>query len=169
MADRQHVALMHHDLLRVAAHGPAGRVIGLAVVGTDHVVAIVFQTFFAIRTGLAAVDDTAHADQVTDLEFADVVADGGNTAHDLVTGDAGVLGAGPFGTDLVQVGVADAAIGDVDLHIVRAGGAAGDFQMFDRLVGGVGTISVDWHGDLLSNRANKLALRKNRSGVGNLS
>ncbi|MNI26794.1 hypothetical protein D3C73_805110 [compost metagenome] len=42
MADAQHVALMHHDVLRVAAQRPAGCVRCREVVGANHVVAVVF-------------------------------------------------------------------------------------------------------------------------------
>lgn len=88
--------------------------------------------------------------------------------YDFVVGDVGILGVGLFGMDLVQVGVIDVVIGDVDLYIVWVGGVVGDFQMFDWFVGGVCVISVDWYGDFFSKWVNKLVLRKNRLGVGNL-
>lgn len=94
---------------------------------------------------LAAVDDAADAHQVARLETLHVRADGGDPAHDLVARHTGVLGAIPFGTHLVQVGVADAAEGDVDLDIMHAGRAAGDLQRFERLVARVGAIGFHKH------------------------
>src|SRR5690606_12618875 len=58
----------------------------------------------------------------------------------------GKLRAGPLGTHLMQVRVADAAVEDVDLHIMRARRAADDLHGFDRLGAGVGAIGVDGHG-----------------------
>ena len=52
----------------------------------------------------------------------------------------------PFGPHLVQVGMADAAKGNVDLHVVRTGCAAGDLQGFEGLVARMGTVSVNGHG-----------------------
>ena len=43
----------------------------------------------------------------------------------------------------MEVGVADAAIGDVDLHIVRAGRAARDVHGFEGLVARVSAIGFD--------------------------
>jgi len=75
-----------------------------------------------------------------------VLADGGHAADDFVARNARKEGAGPFGAHLVEVGVADAAEGDVDLHVVLARRAAGDVHRFERFVGGVGAVSFDSHG-----------------------
>jgi hypothetical protein len=45
----------------------------------------------------------------------------------------------------VEVGVAHAAEGDVDLHVVRARRAAGDVHGFEGQVAGVGAIGFDGH------------------------
>jgi hypothetical protein len=58
---------------------------------------------------------------------------------------AGELGAGPFGAHGVQVRVAYAAEGDVDLDVVRARCAAGDVERFEGLVGSVGAVGFDGH------------------------
>ena len=74
-------------------------------------------------------------DRIADLEPGDVVADRADVADDLVAGHAGIERAAPFGADRVQVGMADAAKGDVDLDVVRAGRAALDVHRLERLVG----------------------------------
>src|SRR3546814_1578991 len=68
----------------------------------------------------AAVDDAADTDQVAWLETHDVATHRRHTADDLVPRHARILRARPFRTHLVDVGVAQAAVGDVDLHIVGA-------------------------------------------------
>jgi hypothetical protein len=59
---------MYHDPLRVAAERVAGRIRRGAVVGADHVVAVVLQPFGAVGAALAAIDDAADADQIVRLE-----------------------------------------------------------------------------------------------------
>src|SRR5690606_11574015 len=88
--------------------------------------------------GAATVDDAAHAHQVALLEAGDLRADLGHLADDFVPGHAGEQGAGPLGAHLVQVRVADAAVGDSDAHVLRPGGAAGDPDRLQRTVAGVG-------------------------------
>ena len=77
-----------------------------------------------------------------------MIANGGHMTDDLMAGNAGIEGAVPFGTDLVQVRMADAAIGDIDRDIMRTDGAAFDVEGFERLVGGVGAIGFGGHGDV---------------------
>jgi hypothetical protein len=96
---------------------------------------------------LAAVDHATHADQVADLEAGDVLADRGYAADDLVTWYAGVERARPLGAHLMQVGVADATIRDVDLDVVVARCASDDIERFERLVGGMGAIGFYGHGN----------------------
>lgn len=49
----------------------------------------------------------------------------------------------PLGAHLVQVRVANAAEGDIDLHVMGAGGTTGNLQWFQRLVARMGAIGVD--------------------------
>src|SRR3546814_14294999 len=99
-----------------------------AVVGADHVVAVVLQSLGALLALFAAVDDAADADEVADLEAGRLGAGRRHAADDLVPGHARILRARPFRTHLVDVGVAQAAVGDVDLHVVRPHGAARELQ-----------------------------------------
>jgi hypothetical protein len=59
---------------------------------------------------------------------------------DRVYGCSAVYGATLPGTDLVQVGMANAAICDLDLNIIRAGLAAFDVDRLQRLVADMGTV-----------------------------
>ncbi|MNW02203.1 hypothetical protein D3C71_1979530 [compost metagenome] len=79
---------------------------------------------------LAAVDDAAHSDQITRCKPGDLQTYGCDTADDFVTGYTRKFRTLPFGAHLVQVRVADTAIGNLDLHIFRAGIATSDAQGF---------------------------------------
>src|SRR5690606_11408952 len=117
-----------------------------AVVGADHGVAVVLQAVAALLALAAAVDDAAHAHQVAGPEAGDPGADLGHPADNLASRHAGEQRAGPFRPHLVQVGVAHAAVGDVDAHVLRAGGTAGDVERHQRLIAGVGAPGFDGHG-----------------------
>jgi hypothetical protein len=91
---------------------------------------------------LAAVDETANPDRIADLEPGDLAADRADESHDFVTWNARINRALPFGPHLVEVRVADAAISDVDLHIVRTRLAALDLDRLERPVGGIGAIGL---------------------------
>src|SRR5690606_6267013 len=112
----------------------------------DHAVAVVLQALVAFGALPAAVDDAADAHQVARLEAADLAADFADPADDLVPGHAGKHGAGPFSAHLVQVRMADAAIGDVYPDVMRTGVASMDVQRNQRLVAGVGAVGLDRHG-----------------------
>ena len=147
MAHAQHIAFVHHDLLRVAAQRVARRVGRGAVVGADHVVAVVLQPVVAVGAGLARIDDAADADQIAHLEAEHARPDGRDAPHDFVPRHARVQGAGPFRAHLMDVGMAHAAKGDVDLHVVRPGGAARDVERLQWRLPGMGTIGLDVHHD----------------------
>src|SRR5690606_5215525 len=136
MADAQHIALMHHDPLRVTAQRPAGLVGNGRVVGADHAVAVVLQPGLAILAVPATADGAADPHQIAHLIPRHLRAARTHAADDFMARHTGESGAGPFGTYLVQVRVADAAIEDVDLHIMRARRAAGDLHGFERLGAG---------------------------------
>ncbi len=149
MAHLDDELVLDRDRLRIAAERVARLVRGRAVIGAGEAVfAILFQTVVAGVAALAAVDHAADADRVSDGKAADGRADGADMADDFMAGHAGVLCAGPFGTHGVQVGMADAAIGDGNLHVVRSDVAAGDFHRFKRFVGGIGAEGLGQHGSL---------------------
>ncbi|MNE19075.1 hypothetical protein D3C80_1121430 [compost metagenome] len=94
---------------------------------------------------LAAVDDAAHSDQITRCKPGNLRPYGCDTADDLVTGHTRKLCTFPFGAHLVQIRVADTAIGDLDLYIFRPELAASDAQGFKGFVARMGAISEDLH------------------------
>jgi hypothetical protein len=68
----------------------------------------------------ARQDLSAHSDAVAHCESLDAVSNHGHLAHDLVANDARVVGRTPTALDRVDVGAADAAVGDLDLHVLGA-------------------------------------------------
>ncbi|MNN30577.1 hypothetical protein D3C81_1442310 [compost metagenome] len=148
MANAQHVALVDDNLLRVASERPTRGVRRREVIGADHAVAVVLQTTDAVLTLLAAIDDAADANQLAKLEARDMRAYCGHPPDDFVARHAGELGSGPLRPDLMQIGVADAAIRDVDLHVMGAGTAAGDFHRLQRLVAGICAVGINRHEDV---------------------
>ena len=113
--DPEGVGLVHHDAFGVAAEGHAAEVLVGAVVSEDREVeAILLQAAPATRAGAAGIDQAADGGEVAHLEFRDRAADLYDAADDFVAGHHRVDGVVPFVARLVQVGVADAAIEDVD-------------------------------------------------------
>src|SRR5690606_13738671 len=99
-----------------------------AVVGRD--IALEAELFLAGKAVLAlaaGVDEASDSDPVTDLVPGDVRPDGADDAGDFVAGHHREDRSTPLLTGLVDVGVADSGVGDVDLHVVRA-----DVAAFDR-------------------------------------
>lgn len=89
-------------------------------------VAVVLQPLSALLALLAAIDHAADAHQIADGVARDSVADRGDPAHNFMPRHAGIERSRPFRSRLVEIGVADAAVGDGDLHILRPRFAAGD-------------------------------------------
>ena len=75
----------------------------------------------------ATIDQAADPGEIADLEIRHLVADGDDTADDLVTGNRRVEGVLPFVAGGVQVGMAHAAEQDLDLNVFRPGIATFDF------------------------------------------
>src|SRR3546814_10282020 len=118
----------------------AGRIGGRGIVGADEARsgAILFKPLFARRACLAAIDHAADTDRFSHREIGHLVAHRADMADDLMAGNARVMRAAPFAADLMKVRMADAAIGDLDDDVVRAGLAAGDRQRLERTIGGGG-------------------------------
>jgi hypothetical protein len=134
--------LVHHDAVGVAAVGDAAGVLVAAVVGEDGAAgAELLEIVPALAAGPARVHEAAHGGGVAHLEPGDLVADAGHAAEDLVAGDGGPRGALPLAAHGVQVGVADAAVLDLDLHVARAGLAALEGEGGERTGGARGGIA----------------------------
>lgn len=143
--DAQNIALMHHDLLRIAAQSVTGRVSRRPVIRADHVVAIVLQPFVAICAVPATVNDAANSDELAHLEARHICADRRNTPDDFVSRHTGKQRASPLGAYLMDVGMADTTERDVDFHVVRARRAADDVHRFKSFVAGIGSVCFDRH------------------------
>src|SRR3546814_7287677 len=103
-------------------------------------------------------DLAADTDRFSPREIGHLVAHRADMADDLMAGNARVMRAAPFAADLMKVRMADAAIGDLDDDVVRAGLAAGDRQRLERTIGGVGAIGFGGHATLLDEAALRRAL-----------
>jgi hypothetical protein len=69
----------------------------------------------------ATVDHTAYARQVTDFKTLHLITHGRDSADNLVTRHGRIKGVFPLITRRMQVGMADTAIKDLDLHIFGTG------------------------------------------------
>src|SRR5690606_25719777 len=85
----------------------------------------------------------ADADAVADLEPGDLAADLADGAGDLVAGDQREPGRAPLLAGGVDVGVADAGVGDVEEDLGGSRGAPRDGGRGERTVGGVDGIGGD--------------------------
>jgi hypothetical protein len=118
---------VHDDGVGITAVGLAAGVFVRGVVGEDGAGgAELFVAIAAVFAGAAGIHQAAHGGEVADLEFFDAGADFDDAAEDFVAGHAGIGGAVPFVAGDMDIGVADAAVQDLDLHVLRAGLAALD-------------------------------------------
>ena len=121
--------LVDDDAVGVAAVGHAAGVLVGEVVGEGKVVAELLEAGLALGTGAVGVDHAADGGEIAGLELGDGGADLGDAADDFMAGHARIDGghhAAPLVAGLVEVGVADAAEEDFDLHVVFGGIAARD-------------------------------------------
>src|SRR4029453_3466853 len=90
------------------------------VEGEDHIRAELLEASFAIRARAVRVDHTAHRGEIAGLVLGNRRADLRYTTDDLMTRDNRIVGRhelAPFVPDRMQIGVADAAEEDLDLHV----------------------------------------------------
>ncbi|MHC2543083.1 hypothetical protein ACVINY_003731 [Sinorhizobium meliloti] len=115
----EHIAFLDDDMVGIAALGRGS--VGLdAVVGHHEARQILLQVEITLGAGRAGVDEAADTHPVADLEPGDLGADCPDDADDLVARYHGEGRIAPFVARLVDVGMADAAIFDVDHHVVVA-------------------------------------------------
>ena len=119
--DAQDEALVDDDAVGVAAVGDRGRpVLVRRVVGEGQVRAELLEAGLAVGAGAVRVDQAADRGEVAGLVLGDRRADLGDPPDDLVAGDDRVDRGhelAPLVADRVEVGVADAAEEDFDLHV----------------------------------------------------
>ena len=119
--DTQDEVLVNDDAAGVAAVGDRrGLVLVRRVEGERMVRAQVLEVGLALRAGAVRVDQAAHRNEAAKFVLRGRGPNFGDTADDLVAGDDRVDGghdALPLVTDLMEVGVADAAEEYLDLHV----------------------------------------------------
>lgn len=124
----------------------AGLILGQAVIGGNEAMfAILLKSVIAGEAALTAIYHATDTNRIADLEPSDLAADCAHMADDLMTGNARVERSAPFGANLMKIGMADPAIGDVDLDIEGTGLTPPDVDRLQRLVAGIGTKSFRDH------------------------
>jgi catalase (peroxidase I) len=89
----------------------------------------------------AGVNHAADADQIAYFVFSDIRTDGGNFAYDFVAGHQGVNGNAPFVAGLMDVGMAHAAVENLDRDVVEPWAAAFEFYRGEGRGGRLGGVS----------------------------
>jgi len=116
--------LIDNNTLRVAAVGDSAQMLVGKVVGQRDVGTELLQSDFAFRARSVRVDEAADGRKISGLEFGDRRTHLRHAADNFMAGNAGIHGgheATPLITGLVEIGMADAAIQDVDLHVLVRG------------------------------------------------
>jgi hypothetical protein len=126
--DTQDVRFVHHDAVGITAVGDSAENLVLAVVGQGQAdFAILLFAGAATGARSARIDHAADGGDVAFLEFLHRAAHLNDPADDFVPRHAGVDGRHdhlPFVAHLVQVGMANAAVQNFDLNVLRTRGAA---------------------------------------------
>src|SRR6185312_117269 len=114
----QYIIFVGYDLVRIAAISGFTFFIA-AVVGGDHAhLAVLLQTCQATWAVTARINKTTYTGGVPNFKFGYLAARFCNFSHYLVPGHHREYPASPFVTNLVNIGVAYAAISYLDLYIV---------------------------------------------------
>ena len=122
----------------------AVRVFFAPVVGANHTsLAVLLGTLLALITVAARVDEAADTSVVTNLELGDVLADGDDHTGDLVSRDHREDSGAPLLAGLMDVGVADASVGSLNVHIVVTNVAALDRVGLELAASSHGCVSFD--------------------------
>ncbi|KAG1260497.1 hypothetical protein G6F65_015042 [Rhizopus arrhizus] len=137
-----HEVFAHDDTVRIAAEGQLVVAAFVVVVGQRGAFfAVLLQVQAAGLAVQAGIHHAAHAGVVARLELGDVLAHLGDAADDFVAGHHRIDGVAPIAARLMQIGMADAAVEDVDQHIVVAGFAPGETERNERGIGAVGGVA----------------------------
>src|SRR5665213_1652752 len=119
--DMQDKALFNDYAVGIPAVGDASEVLVREVVSEGRVGAELLEAGPALGAGAIGIDHAADGGEVARPEPGYCGTHSRDAPDDLMAGDARVDGrhdAAPFVTDLMEVGVADAAEQDVDLNVV---------------------------------------------------
>jgi hypothetical protein len=120
--------LFDYNAIGIATICDATKVCVWRVVCKDHVWAVLLETILAFGAVTVGVNQTADCSNVAGLELGNCGTHLGDTANDLMSGNARINCGHrtPLVTDLVEVRVADSAKEDFDLNVVFARITPGD-------------------------------------------
>src|SRR5207245_7361795 len=110
-------------------HASQGFVGGIE--GEDHVRAELLETSLALRAGAVRIDHAADRGEIPGLVLGDCRPDLDNTADNLVAGNNRIIRGhelAPLVADRMEIGVADAAEENFDLHVTISWIATVDFS-----------------------------------------
>ena len=119
LGDLNDEALVDNDLLAVPALGRAALGVARAVRSDPSPTAVLFVSRTAIAAHTAGFDEASDAGMVTGGEPRYLAADRRDDTGDLVAGDERKQGSTGLVFDVRDVGVADAAVGDIDQDVAR--------------------------------------------------
>src|SRR5437868_5201640 len=118
----QHKIFMRDNGLAVTTVGDTAAVpLGAAIAEGGTTAAVLLKAIFTVITFAATVYQATDTGPVSHFEFLYMTAYRCYHTHDLVTGYTGIDGISPFVTGSMQVAVANAAIPDLYLYIMRLG------------------------------------------------
>src|SRR5438874_8403556 len=126
----QNKMFIDDDAFGVAAVGHASEVLVRRIEGKNHVRAELLETSLALRAGAVRIDHAADRGEIPGLVLGDCRPDLGHTTDDLVAGDNRVIRGhelAPLVPDRMEIGVADAAEENFDLHVPVSWIATVDF------------------------------------------
>src|ERR1019366_7926217 len=141
--DLQREGLIHHHVVGIAAVGESARpFVGRAVGERGAVLAKLFLATLARRTNAAGIHQAADAGQIACGELRDGGTDLNHPPDDLVSRHDGILRHAPVVVHLMYVGVANAAIEDLDENIAIPRIAALERERRQRSLGLCGRITM---------------------------
>src|SRR5437660_1817658 len=120
-----------NDAFGVAAVGHASEMLVRRIEGKNHVRAELLETSLALCAGAVRIDHAADRGEIPGLVLGNCRADLDNTADDLVTGNNRIIRGhelAPLVADRMEIGVADAAEENFDLHVPFSWIATIDFS-----------------------------------------
>ncbi|MNV40938.1 hypothetical protein D3C71_1325590 [compost metagenome] len=134
---------LRHDAIRIATEGELVAAAFLVVIGQRGAfLAVLLQVQAAGLAVPAGIHHAAHAGVIARLELGDVLAHLRDAADDFVARHHRVHRIAPIAARLMQVGMANAAVQDVNQHVVVARLAAREAEGNERGVGTVGGVAT---------------------------
>lgn len=117
----QHKVLTGDNRLGIPAVGGGAIVTILAVIGLNiSLFAILLKPMLTRLANATRVNHTTNRGEIAGFKFADFTADGTNPPDNLMSRNNRIGAKTPVVARLMKVGVANAAIEDIDNHVIRS-------------------------------------------------